>query len=166
MDYNFLFVPLAALIPLIFGAVWYHPKVFGTAWAVSSGVTEAQMKSGNMLKVFGLTYVLSVMAALALSGMVIHQGHVYSVLLGEPGLYEAGSELNGYVTDFMEKYGRNYRTFKHGAFHGMLAGIFFALPVLGINAMFDRKGFKYIAINTGYWIVVLALMGGVICAFL
>lgn len=166
MEFNFLFVLLAALIPLIIGAVWYHPKVFGTAWAATAGVTEEQMQSGNMLKIFGFTYVLSVLAALALSGMVIHQGHVYSVLLGEPGLNEAGSELNSYVTNFMEKYGRNYRTFKHGAFHGVIAGLFFAMPILGINAMFDRKGFKYIAINAGYWIAALALMGGVLCAFL
>ncbi|HRN41812.1 MAG TPA: DUF1761 family protein [Vicingus sp.] len=31
--------------------------------------------------------------------------------------------------------------------------------------MFERKGFKYIAINSGYWIITLGLMGGVICQF-
>jgi hypothetical protein len=44
-------------------------------------------------------------------------------------------------------------------------GLFFALPVMGTNALFERKGFKYIAINVGYWTVTLALMGGVICHF-
>ena len=37
--------------------------------------------------------------------------------------------------------------------------------VIGINALFERKGFKYIAINAGYWILCLGLMGGVLCAF-
>jgi hypothetical protein len=39
------------------------------------------------------------------------------------------------------------------------------LPILSINAMFERKGFKYIAINAGYWIITLGLMGGIICGF-
>ncbi|MBX2926723.1 MAG: DUF1761 domain-containing protein [Saprospiraceae bacterium] len=166
MQFNFVFIFVAALIPLLVGGLWYHPKVFGTAWAKAAGVTDEQLKSANMLLIFGLTYVLGIFAALALSGMVIHQAHIYSVLMNEPGLNEAGSELNTYVTDFMAKYGDRFRTFKHGAFHGVLAGIMFALPILGINALFDRKGFKYIAINTGFWIVSLALMGGVLCAYL
>ncbi|HPH81947.1 MAG TPA: DUF1761 domain-containing protein, partial [Flavobacteriales bacterium] len=70
-----------------------------------------------------------------------------------------------YYADFMSKYGNTFHTFKHGVFHGVLAGIFFALPVLGINSLFDRKSFKYIAINAGFWIVTLALMGGIICQF-
>lgn len=65
----------------------------------------------------------------------------------------------------MDKYGNNFRTFKHGAFHGTIGGFFFATPVLCINALFERKSFIYIAINAGYWIITLALMGGVICAF-
>jgi len=40
-----------------------------------------------------------------------------------------------------------------------------ALPIVGIPALFERKGFNYIAINAGYWIVSMALMGGVLCAF-
>ena len=33
-------------------------------------------------------------------------------------------------------------------------------------AYFEKKGFKYIAINAGYFIVSFALMGGVICCCL
>jgi len=43
-----------------------------------------------------------------------------------------------------------------------MAGILFALPILATNAMFERKSFKYIAINAGYWIITIGLMGGVI----
>ena len=38
-----------------------------------------------------------------------------------------------------------------------------SFPILAINAMFERKTVKYIAINTGYWVVTLALMGGILC---
>jgi hypothetical protein len=70
-----------------------------------------------------------------------------------------------FIDSVMEKYGNNFRTFGHGAIHGVITGIFFIMPVLAINAMFERKGFKYIAINTGFWTVSLVLMGGIICAF-
>lgn len=29
------------------------------------------------------------------------------------------------------------------------------------TAMFEAKGFTYIAVNTGYWIISLTLMGGI-----
>lgn len=166
MPNNFVFLFVAALIPLLIGGIWYHPKLFGSAWASASGVTEEQMKSAGMLRIFGLTYVMGLLIALILGGMVIHQPHIYSTLLNEPGINVPGSEMNKFVEDFMQKYGRNFRTFKHGAFHGALAGLLFAFPVLGINALFDRKGWRYILINAGYWVVTLALMGGVLSAFL
>jgi hypothetical protein len=73
------------------------------------------------------------------------------------------SEGAKYFKDFMSKHGSNFRTFKHGMFHGIMAGLFFVLPVMGTNALFERKGFKYIAVNCGYWILCLGIMGGIIC---
>lgn len=63
----------------------------------------------------------------------------------------------------MANYGENYRTFKHGALHGAMTGIFIALPILATQAMFERKSLKYVLINAGYWIITLALMGGIVC---
>jgi hypothetical protein len=37
------------------------------------------------------------------------------------------------------------------------------LPVIGTNALFERKSGKYIFINWGYWAVSMTLMGGTIC---
>ena len=65
----------------------------------------------------------------------------------------------------MGVYGNDFRTFKHGALHGTLTGVGIALPVVAINAMFEKRGFKYIAIHAGYWILTLLLMGGIICQF-
>jgi hypothetical protein len=33
------------------------------------------------------------------------------------------------------------------------------------NALFERKGWKYIWINTGYWVITVSIMGGILCAF-
>ena len=80
---------------------------------------------------------------------------------------EGASELTGdrlnYFNDFMANYGASFRTFKHGAIHGVLVGLFFVLPISAIQAIFERKSVKYLAINAGYWIVSIALMGGVVC---
>jgi hypothetical protein len=95
--------------------------------------------------------------------MVIHQFHLGSILMNDPSIFDPNSELSKWLAEFMAKHGNNFRTFKHGALHGTITGFLFAMPIIGINALFERRGFKYIAINGGYWIVSLALMGGVIC---
>jgi hypothetical protein len=165
MKLNFVIILAAALIPMVLGFIWYNPKVFGNAWKNAAGVTDEKMKGANMALIFGLSFVLSFLLAMSVQFMVIHQWSIYSILANEPGIKEEGSEINLWIKDFLAKYGNNFRTFKHGVFHGVMAGFTIALPILGTNAMFERKGFKYIAINVGYWIVCLALMGGVICAF-
>ncbi|HNL85462.1 MAG TPA: DUF1761 domain-containing protein, partial [Chitinophagales bacterium] len=64
------------------------------------------------------------------------------------------------------RYGNEFRTFHHGALHGALSGLFLIFPVLSINALFERKSWKYIFINSGFWIISFALMGGIICQFI
>jgi hypothetical protein len=61
--------------------------------------------------------------------------------------------------------GNDFRTFKHGALHGFFSGLFIALPILGTNALFEQKGWKYILINVGCWTITLALMGGLLYAW-
>lgn len=165
IKYNFIILFIAALVPLVVGFIWYNPKAFGKAWLQASGLTEESMKGANMALIFGLTYLFSFFAAFTMQYMVIHQFHLFSILLGTPGLEESGSELNTFYLSFMEKYGVNYRTFKHGALHGGIGGVTLALPIIAINALFERKGFKYIAINGGFWIACMILMGGIICQF-
>ncbi len=165
MEFNFLITAVAALIPMVLGFIWYNPKVFGTAWMNACGFTEEDLKGANMALIFILSYVFSFFLASTVNVLVIHQFGFFSTLMSEPDLMVEGTETYQYAQDFMTKYGDNFRTFKHGVLHGTLAGLFFVLPVLGTNALFERKGFKYIAVNVGYWTVCLALMGGVICQF-
>ncbi len=165
MNMNIFAFAGAALIPMVIGFIWYNPKVFGNAWMAASSLTEEKLKGANMPLLFGLSYVFSFFLALGLYSIVVHQAGVFSVLVDEPGFNDAGSEMNAYYTNFMSKYGMNFRTFRHGALHGTLTAILIALPILATNAMFERKSVKYVAINVGYWVVTIALMGGVICQF-
>ncbi len=160
-NFNWLAVVGAALIPLILGFIWYHPKVFGKAWQEATGLSDEKIKNSNMPVIFGVSIVLSLMLALAVVSLTVHQSHVYSLFQGDES-----AESVAFLKSFMETHGHKFRSFKHGALHGALAGFFIVLPVLGTNALFERKGFKYILIDVGYWIVALTLMGGVICEFL
>ena len=165
MHLNFMIIIIAALVPMIVGFIWYNPKTLGNAWMKAADVSPEKMKGANMMVIFGVSLLLSFILAMELQFLVIHQFSVYSILANEPGIKDPNSDISKYLSDFMLKYGNNFRTFKHGAFHGTIAGIMLSLPIIGINSLFERKGFKYIAINVGFWIVCMALMGGLICAY-
>lgn len=164
MEMNFYVFFLAALVPLILGFIWYGP-LFGNAWMNEMGFTKESLEGQNMVLTFILSYVFSVFIALFLLPATIHQMGVYSSLAGEPGFAKSTGEAFTYFQDFLANYGDRFRTFKHGALHGVLTGLFLALPIIGIIAMFERKSVKYVAINAGYWLVTLAIMGGIVCQF-
>ncbi len=156
---NFPLLFATALIPLIVGFIYYHPKVFGTAWMKENNFTEDDMKGANMAKIFGFTYFFSILITMTVQFIVIHQWSVYSIFANDMN----NPEIKSYLDDFMAKYGNNFRTFKHGALHGFLSSIFYVMPLIGINAMFERKSFKYIFIHTGFWAICLLIMGGIMC---
>ena len=154
MEFNFLAILVAAIVPLIIGFIWYNPSIFGTAWARAAEMTEEKMKGGNMAVIFIVSLLLSVLLAFMTQMLVVHE-------MGVMGMTEG--QLEGEtVKAFLAEWEGKYRSFKHGALHGAMSGIFFVLPVLGINALFERKGWKYILINTGYWVVTLGVMGAII----
>lgn len=164
MEMNVIILFIAAIVPMIIGFVWYGP-LLGNAWMKEMNFTKESLAGQNMIKVFILSYIFSLLVAFFLQFIVIHQGGVFSTLL-ESGSTELQGDVLVYFEDFMAKYGDNYRTFKHGALHGVMSGLFFVLPILAIIAMFERKSAKYVAINAGYWVVTLAIMGGIICQWL
>lgn len=155
------------LIPLITGFLWYNNAFgFGKAWMAENGFTQEELqKNFNPLKVFGLAYVFGVLIAVSMMPMTIHQMGLSSMLQGVESIKDQSTEVGKAFSFLMDNYGHNFRTFKHGAFHGILYSIFLVLPILGINSLFERRTFKYIMIHTGYWMLTLALMGGVICQF-
>ena len=165
MEFNWIAPFVAALIPLLLGFVWYHPQVFGRTWMTAAGMTDEKMRSGNRILTFGLTYLIGLLVAVTLMPITIHQMAIFSLLAEEPGMQDPQSEIGRFLSDFMGKYGDNFRSFKHGALHGTITGIFLASSIVGFNALFERKGFRYFAVNAGFWIVCMAIMGGVVCGW-
>ncbi|MFH6995947.1 DUF1761 domain-containing protein [Flavobacterium sp. FlaQc-48] len=161
MQINYFTFLVAAIVTLAVGFVWYHPKVFGTVWMKENNFTQDDLRKGNMLKIFGFTYLFSVMIAMTLMWLTIHQSGAVGMVGGPPLIASAKPSFHAFMAD----YGTHYRTFKHGALHGFMSGLFFALPVIGINGLFERKSWKYIFVHAGFWALSLTLMGGIICAF-
>lgn len=164
MPDNFYMFFIAAFIPLIIGSIYYSPKVFGTAWMRVNGFTEKDMESGNMVTILGLAYLLSIVAAFFVSGSTIHQSNILQMMM--PEVMESGSTAQKQFNDLMAQYGDHHRSFGHGFLHGGIIALFAALPLIGINALFERRGWKYVWIHTGYWFITLGLMGGLLCATL
>lgn len=157
---NPIAIPIAAVAALVVGALWYNPKIgFGNVWLRESGMTEEKMKSGKMGIIFGLSLVFAALLATLLMQFTNHQWGAFGMVGGEPETAKASFEA------FMGDYGNAFRTFKHGALHGTLFGVFGALPIIGTIALFERKSAKYILVNSGYWIVTLAIMGAILCGF-
>jgi len=161
MEFNFYSVLASGFVTLILGFIWYHPKVFGTIWMRESGLTQEELSKGNMLKIFGLTFIYSLLIGMMMMPIVIHQlGAMGMIGGGAPDVAQPESYLK-----FMSEYGMAYRTFRHGAFHGSMTGLFFVLPLVAINGLFERKSWKYILVNGGYWILSLTVIGAIICGW-
>ena len=161
---NFWMYFIAALIPMIVGAIYYHPKVFGTSWMKINGFTEETLKKGNMAVIFGVSYLFSLFIATTMAGISIHQGAVAQLMM--PEIMDSGSAAQQQFNDLMSTYGTRFRSFGHGAIHGIFFTIFLVLPLIGINSLFERRGWKYIWVHTGYWAISLILMAGLLCSTL
>lgn len=159
MEINFLALFVAALSTLVIGFVWYHPKVFGAIWMKESSLTEEKLKGGNMLLIFGTSLLYAFFISFVLQMLAIHQYGALGMIGGDPSIAKPSYEA------FMTDYGNAFRTFKHGALHGFMTGLFFALPLIGTNALYERRSFKYTLVTGGFWIVCLTVMGGIICGW-
>lgn len=137
----------AALASLVVGAIWYSPMLFGNAWMKSIGKTEKDLEGGNMAVIFGLTYLLSVVMAHFIQ-MVIEIMHWHPQ---DPSV------------DFDMT--QSFHTFPHGALHGGMLALVFVAPAIIIINLFARRPFVNSLIHIGYWVVVMAIMGGIGDAF-
>ena len=126
---------LSSLTPMIVGSLYYSKFLFGKTWMASIGMTEEKQKQANMILVMGL----SILGALLLSIFFLN--------------FNNGYDQEG-----------QYDTFGHGAWHGAFIGVVVVMPVFVSNGLFEQKSWKNIVINVAYWIITLALMGGIMDA--
>ena len=104
-ELNWLAIVVAALSAFGLGGLWYSPVLFVKIWMKETGITEESAKSANMVKIFGLSFLLAMIASLllglflgedagggagALSGFLIGLGTIFT-FLGITYLFERKS---------------------------------------------------------------------------
>ena len=63
-EFNIWAVLTAAATSFVLGGLWYSPALFGKAWQREVGLSDEQLAAGNMALIFGVSFVLSLAAAL------------------------------------------------------------------------------------------------------
>lgn len=137
---NWMAVLVAGISSFVVGGIWYSPNLFGKIWMKENGLTEEQIKKGNKGKIFGWTFIFSLLMSFNL-GMF---------LADSPGSCPAECAQK---TDTA-----------WGATAGFLAGIW-TFSAIAIHSLFELKSWRLILINGFYSMVALTLMGAIIGAW-
>jgi hypothetical protein len=64
---NWLAVIAAALSTFLLGGIWYSPALFGNAWMRENGFTEEKLKNRNMMRIFGFSFLWSLVMSVNLA---------------------------------------------------------------------------------------------------
>jgi hypothetical protein len=134
---NWFAILLAGISAFVLGGVWYSPALFGNTWMAENKLSVEEIKKGNMVKIFAIAFILSLVMAANL-GMFLRDS-------------PAGCPVNcGQRTDIA-----------WGATAGFLAGLWVFCAV-AIHGLFEHRSWKLICINGGYSLAGLILMGAII----
>lgn len=86
-SFNIWAVLVAAVSTFLIGGLWYAPPMFGKAWMRENGFTEESLSNRNMLKIFGLAFLLALIASVNLAMFLgkdttVSLGALYGFLAG------------------------------------------------------------------------------------
>jgi hypothetical protein len=62
-EVSWIGIAVAAVASFLLGGLWYSPMLFGKVWQREAGVTDEQLKKGNMAMIYGLALLLCLLAA-------------------------------------------------------------------------------------------------------
>jgi hypothetical protein len=68
---NLLAILIAAASGFLVGGIWYGP-LFGKAWQAEIGLSDDALKNSNMLKIYGTTFLFSLLSAVFLGHLLAH----------------------------------------------------------------------------------------------
>jgi len=67
---NYLAVLVAAVSCFIIGGLWYSPVMFAKLWMKEANITEESIKQTNMSKIFGLSFILTLIISFNLAAFL------------------------------------------------------------------------------------------------
>lgn len=70
MDINWLAVLVAALSAFVVGGLWYSPMLAGKAWQAENKLSDEDLKASNKARIFGFTFLWSLLMATNLAFFV------------------------------------------------------------------------------------------------
>jgi hypothetical protein len=122
---NWLAVVLAAVTAFVLGGLWYSPLLFAKRWMKETGITEETTKNANMLKIFGLGFLLAIIASLFLALFI---GPAKGAAFGTTAGFMAGL---GWVFTFM---GISYLFESRTLIHFLINSIYsiLSLTIMGL----------------------------------
>lgn len=148
-EINYWAILVSALSSMVIGSLWYGP-LFGRIWMEGMGwpvndkaAMDKMMEEGKkqMPLLYGQQLVLSAIMAFVFS-------HVIWAFLA--ATVEVDGEVNTVVM---------------GLQGGFWMWLGFVLPLLYGTSLWSGKKFKYVAVELGYWLVLLIVMGLILSAW-
>ncbi len=70
VSFNYAAIALAAIVSFLLGGLWYSPMLFAKSWLREAKVSEQQAQSANMKKVFGLSFLCTLVMAFNLAAFL------------------------------------------------------------------------------------------------
>jgi len=157
MEINWLIQIIAAIIPLLFGAVWYNENVFGKVVMDAN----AGSKQGHPAAVFGGALVLGVVLSFTYKFLGDHHYALQTFFRpeAEHGVgVDVASPFGIQLKELIDGYGTRFHSWTHGLAHSLIVSFFILLPVMAINVLFEGRSFKYFITVWGYWAITIAAM--------
>lgn len=99
-DVNWIAILLCGVSSMLLGALWYSPLLFGRAWQRGAGLTDDELARGNMALIYGLAFLLSMVAATVFShilGPHTHLGEAVAAGAATGAFLVAGSFAINYL---------------------------------------------------------------------
>jgi hypothetical protein len=81
-------IVVAAISAFFLGGIWYSPILFNKPWMKENNFTPEIVRSGNKAKIFGWSFILSLVMAFNLAMFLnapdidFHKGLIYGLLAG------------------------------------------------------------------------------------
>lgn len=132
---NWLSLLLASLTPITIGFIYYK-VIFRNTWLDLIGIADEKRRNRILIIISTLSIIFSFLLSF------------FFLNFNNSGINQEG----------------DFDTFLHGAWHGIFVAITVLAPVIVTNGLFGRKLWKNMLINILYWIITLALMGGILDA--
>lgn len=159
MNLNFIAIGIISLIPLVIGYFWYHPNSKIRNWSKINFVDYGDLKIKQVVALF----IFSATLIFGYINIVIHQMGFYELFFTD--IMMGSDEAQIIVDNFLNEYGNKHRHFGHGVFHGIINAFVFALPFIGIHAILEGRGLKYVLHHFLFWLVTSAIVCGLISEF-